>query len=173
MNGPGVFRPERDIPPERDGVTLHGELGQLLAGHLRALLNSTSSRGPRRIDLVDVEILRLLRGRGDARASFVADEFGLTRTSISRRVALLSQEGLIDQQPDPEDGRALLLELTEDGRQALQVSDATRQALIDELTADWSEADRALVASLLATLNERGRDYLEGASRGAGGGVLR
>ncbi len=169
MSDQQVLLRERDVPPESEEFTIHGELGQLLAGHLRALLSSTSTRDRRRIDLVDVEILRLIHGRRDARASFVAEEFGVTRTSISRRVALLTQEGLIDQQSDPQDGRAVLLELTPDGRQTLAASDAERRALIEQLTADWSDGDRALVAKLLATLNERGREFIEGSSREADG----
>lgn len=163
----------RDLPPESEEVTIHGELGQLLAGHLRALLSSTGGRDQTRVDLVDVEILRLLAARGDKRPSFVADEFGLTRTSISRRVSLLTQEGLIDQLPDPTDGRAMLLELTQDGRWLLEARDADRRALIDHLTSDWSEADRTLVARLLATLNERGREFLEGGSAAVSRGVSR
>jgi DNA-binding MarR family transcriptional regulator len=113
------------------------------------------------VSLVDIEILRLLIDQPGARASYLADEFGVTRTSISRHVALLTQVGLIDLHPDAEDGRAVQLEITAAGRAALEVHDARRREVIRSLTADWGEHERQLVATFLAGLNVASREYIE------------
>lgn len=133
---------------------LEDELGRLLEGHLRALIASDGDPG---VGLVDLGVLRLLAEQGDSRASFLADEFGLTRASISRHVALLTDHGLIEQRPDPEDGRAVLLTLTPAGRKTLDAADARRRARFAALTEGWTDQERESVARLLAQLNERGR----------------
>jgi DNA-binding MarR family transcriptional regulator len=151
---------ESPNPPavQQQPLTIEGELGRLLAGHLRALLLSAEDES---VSLVDIEILRLLVDQPGARASYLADEFGVTRTSISRHVALLTQVGMIDQHPDAEDGRAVQLEITAAGRAALEVQDARRREIVRSATADWSEDKRQLVATFLARLNARSREYIE------------
>jgi DNA-binding MarR family transcriptional regulator len=147
-------------PPavQQQPLTIEGELGRLLAGHLRALLLAAHDEG---VSLVDIEILRLLVDQPGVRASYLADEFGVTRTSISRHVALLSEEGLIDQHPDAEDGRAVQLVITAAGRGALAVQEARRREIVRSVTADWSEDERQLIATFLAGLNVASREYIE------------
>ena len=143
--------------PEQTAI-LEDELGRLLEVHLRALIASDGDPG---VGLVDLGILRLLAEQGDSRASFLAEEFALTRTSISRHVAFLAASGLIEQRPDPGDGRAVLLALTGAGRQALAAGDAKRRSMFAELTSDWAGQERESVARLLARLNARGREIIE------------
>jgi DNA-binding MarR family transcriptional regulator len=150
--------PPNPAAVQQQPLTIEGELGRLLAGHLRALLVAAQDEG---VSLVDIEILRLLVDQPGARASYLADEFGVTRTSISRHVALLTEEGLIDQHPDVEDGRAVQLEITAAGRAALAVQDARRREIVQSVTADWSEDERQLVATFLAGLNVASREYIE------------
>lgn len=143
------------------------ELGRLLSGHVQVLLTNADSAGVSQIDLA---ILRLLAERGDARASFLAEEFAVTRTSVSRHIALLTEAGMISQLADPADGRASLLRLTAAGRRALAADDARRGALVAELTADWSEDERAVLTQLLGRLNDRGRQFLNQPRRPVRGG---
>jgi DNA-binding MarR family transcriptional regulator len=143
---------------QHQALTIEGELGRLLAGHLPAVLLAAQDEG---VNLVDIEILRLLVDRPGARASYLADEFGVTRTSISRHVALLTEEGLIDQHPDAEDGRAVQLGITAAGRAALAVQDARRREIVRSVTTDWSEDERQLIATFLAGLNVASREYIE------------
>jgi DNA-binding MarR family transcriptional regulator len=143
---------------QHQALTIEGELGRLLAGQLQALLLAAQDEG---VSLVDIEILRLLVDRPGARASYLADEFGVTRTSISRHVAVLTEEGLIDQHPDAEDGRAVQLGITAAGRAALAVQDARRREIVRSVTTDWSEDERQLIATFLAGLNVASREYIE------------
>jgi DNA-binding MarR family transcriptional regulator len=152
--------PEDGGPPafQHQALTIETELGRLLAGHLRALVLAAKDEG---VSLVDIEILRLLVDNPGARASYLAEEFSVTGTSISRHVSLLTQVGLIDLRPDAEDGLAVQLEITSAGRAALAAHDTRQRELIRSLTADWSEDERQLVATLLARLNARSREYIE------------
>jgi DNA-binding MarR family transcriptional regulator len=148
-------------PPEpgasqHEALTIEGELGRLLARHVQTLLSADEAG----VSMFDIEILRLL-GDQRARASDLAEELGVTRTSISRHVALLTEQGLIDQRPDAEDGRAVRLEITAAGRAELAVVDARRREVVRSVTGDWSEDQRQLVATFLARLNVRGREYVE------------
>jgi DNA-binding MarR family transcriptional regulator len=153
-----VDRKDSPEPPavQDQPLTIAGELGRLLDGHLRALM-SADQEG---VSLFDIEILRLLVDQGGARASYLADEFGVTRTSISRHVTLLTEEGLIDQNRDAEDRRAVQLEITAAGRAALAVQDERRREITGALTADWTEEERQLVAMFLARLNVCAAEYL-------------
>lgn len=156
-----------DATLDRSASTLEVELGHLFSGHLRLLMAGSPG-----VNLIGVAILRLLAERGDARGSDLAGEFAVTQTSISRHVATLVSEGLVEQRPDARDGRAVRLGLTEAGRRALAAEDARRRAIFADFTADWSEDERRLFLVLLARLNARGKEYVEHRrSRAAGGGV--
>jgi DNA-binding MarR family transcriptional regulator len=142
---------------EHEAFTIEGELGRLLDWHAYALWLADEEG----VSPFDIQILRLLLDQRGARASSLAEEFGVTRTTISRHVALLTKEGLIDQHPDPADGRAVQLQITAAGRAELTVYEKRRRKFIRLLTTDWSENERQLVAACLARLNLRGREFVE------------
>ncbi|OYN89394.1 MarR family transcriptional regulator [Parenemella sanctibonifatiensis] len=62
-------------------------------------------------------------------------------STASRQVATLVDSGYVARTPDPQDGRAQLLELTERGQEVLEQIRRTRREWIRELLADWSEDD--------------------------------
>jgi DNA-binding MarR family transcriptional regulator len=74
---------------------------------------------------------------GPMRSGDLADRLSITAASMSRLVEALEEGGWVDRQPDPEDGRAQLLSLSDHGRETL-----TRMRL--EGTGELAEAIRAL-----------------------------
>ena len=50
---------------------------------------------------------------GSTRAIDLSDYFGIDKGAISRQVGLLERVGLVSRQPDPDDGRAQLLVVTQ------------------------------------------------------------
>ncbi len=63
-------------------------------------------------------------------------------STVSRQVSGLFAHGLLDKQPDPADGRATLVSLTEAGRQSLEQVQLVRGEWFRDLLTDW-QADEA------------------------------
>jgi DNA-binding MarR family transcriptional regulator len=73
---------------------------------------------------------------------------------MSRQLRALDDLGLIRREPDPADGRAFLVELTDEGRARFtRVRNARRQRYVRRL-AGWDPAELDDLARLLHQLNE-------------------
>ena len=105
------------------------------------------------LTLATASVLGLLAERADRRAGDVADELGIDASAVSRKVADLERLGLVRRRPDPDDGRAWLLTLTDEGRGAL---DALRERYLAAVTASlraWSDDELAALAASLGRLH--------------------
>ncbi|TRY18130.1 MarR family transcriptional regulator [Tessaracoccus rhinocerotis] len=88
------------------------------------------------------------------RLSDLAEARGYDISTMSRRVAHLVGAGLVERQPDPDDGRAQLLVITRAGRALVAQGRTRRVSLITETLDDWSEEDKDQLARLLSRLNQ-------------------
>jgi DNA-binding MarR family transcriptional regulator len=94
-------------------------------------------------------MLTFVAERGPMRASEIAEQFGIDKGAISRQVAHLTDLDLLARVSDPEDGRAMLVSVSEEGRRRLNEVAHQRREWLDERLGDWAEADLAgFVASL-------------------------
>jgi DNA-binding MarR family transcriptional regulator len=59
----------------------------------------------------------------------------MTKQSVGEVATDLEQLGYVERMPDPNDGRAKIIRLTERGREAL----VTGRGLIDGIERDWAE----------------------------------
>lgn len=92
---------------------------------------------------------------GAQRATALAAYFGVGKATMSRQLRALEDLGLIAREPDPADGRASLVQLTDEGRARFRhVRDARRARYVREL-ADWDRTEVAELARLLHQLNTR------------------
>lgn len=87
------------------------------------------------------------------RVGDLADKVRLDISTVSRHVAHLAGLGIIERRPDPTDGRAQQLTLTEAGREMLMTLRRNRDAWLCEVVQDWTEEDRQILAQLLTRLN--------------------
>lgn len=79
-------------------------------------------------------LLELNRATGRRlRMKALGERVVLSRTRISRIVGHMADAGMVEQDPDPEDGRATLATLTPKGRDALRKAAPTYLAGIDTL----------------------------------------
>lgn len=89
---------------------------------------------------------------GPQRVTSLADLAELDASTVSRQVANLVKDGLIERQPDPGDGRASLLVATDRGQQAHAAFRGRRDERLAGMLADWSVADVDGLRSLLRRL---------------------
>ncbi|HEY5111380.1 MAG TPA: MarR family transcriptional regulator [Acidimicrobiales bacterium] len=132
-------------------TTLERELGRLRRVHLMQLLRSPSEPG---LSPLATELLRVVVESGSIRASDLANTLFVTKTSISRYVNEMLDDGLLVQRRDPTDGRATLLSLSSTGRRALEEREARRTAVLGELCGGWPKGDVATLTTLLRRLND-------------------
>lgn len=86
---------------------------------------------------------------GPIRGSDLAAAMSADPSTTSRHVAALVDEGLVRRSPDPDDGRACLLQLTDDGIRRVGELSARRRHAIGDIVADWPDEDFARFAGLL------------------------
>lgn len=95
-----------------------------------------------------------VRRHGPLRAAALCEVFDLDKAAVSRQVQHLLDLGLIDRTPDPGDGRATLLAVSEAGAEAMRVVSEQRRRGLDERLAGWPAADIEDFAARLARYNE-------------------
>jgi DNA-binding MarR family transcriptional regulator len=98
-------------------------------------------------------VLNHLAEHGPLRASAIVGHFAMDKASVSRQIQHLIDLGLVDRTPDPEDGRATLLSVSDEGRRRLSDVAAHRRKLLDERLGDWDDVELAGFAELLARYN--------------------
>jgi len=103
---------------------------------------------------------------GSMRVSAIAQRLGVDLSVASRQVAALAADGHVVRRPDPEDGRAQIIELTPSGRQALRAAHERMVAAFGHVLAHWSPDEVATLASGLARLRE---DFLNSSALAVAG----
>ncbi|WP_183093527.1 MarR family winged helix-turn-helix transcriptional regulator [Nocardioides stalactiti] len=90
---------------------------------------------------------------GPVRASALCQAFDMDKGSVSRQVQTLLDLGLLDRAPDPADGRATLLSVTEEGERGIADVSEHRRKLLAERLGDWTEDDLTQFVGLLSLYN--------------------
>ena len=93
------------------------------------------------VNPTQAQILARMAARGRSRVSDLAAEFGVSQPTLSDAVAALVRKGLLERQPDPEDGRAVRLHLTGAGRAVAEAARVPPPAMLAALET-LREADR-------------------------------
>lgn len=86
-------------------------------------------------------LLHVIRAMGPMRQAAVAETLHTDPSTISRHVAELVADGLVERTPDPDDGRASLLGLTASGAERVTAMRAERDASVAGALGAWSTAD--------------------------------
>jgi DNA-binding MarR family transcriptional regulator len=89
----------------------------------------------------------------------LAEAMGIDSSTVTRQVAPLVESGLVDRVPNPDDGRAVLLELSPLGRERLKEVRASRQEMIRRLVADWPDQDQQSFCDLLTRFNQSMQEF--------------
>ncbi|MGY1638641.1 MarR family winged helix-turn-helix transcriptional regulator [Geodermatophilus sp. SYSU D00742] len=93
-----------------------------------------------------------LQRDGEQRCSALAARAGVDVSVVSRQLAVLERSGYVARRPDPADGRAGLVGVTETGEAALAGTRALRSEWAESALAGWDEPDARLLSDLLERL---------------------
>ncbi|ARQ68886.1 MarR family winged helix-turn-helix transcriptional regulator [Streptomyces marincola] len=98
-------------------------------------------------------LLSRLDDEGPAGVKALAAGLGIDSSTVTRQVAPLVASGLVARAADPDDGRAVVLGLSPLGARRLAEVRASRRRLVEVLTADWTDEERADFCALLTRFN--------------------
>ncbi|MEU5607240.1 MarR family winged helix-turn-helix transcriptional regulator [Streptomyces sparsogenes] len=116
-----------------------------------------------KLSFTTLSVLDTLTSRGPTRLTELARTEQISQPGITQLVTRLEQDGLVERRPDPTDGRATLVHITEAGRQVgtSRLEDRTRRLLplVARLTPEEQQAITAALPALsrLAELGNRAR----------------
>ncbi|MHA7143470.1 MarR family winged helix-turn-helix transcriptional regulator [Arthrobacter sp. TmT3-37] len=88
------------------------------------------------------------------RVSRVAANLGIRVPSATEQIIKLEQAGLVLRQPDPTDSRAVLVQLTETGREAWEAAGRRRNERVAALLEQLDDDDRATLAAALPIIEK-------------------
>ena len=98
-------------------------------------------------------VLTHLQERGPSRSSVVVEGLGIDKGALSRQLQHLVDLGLLERQPDPADGRAMLLSLTDDARERLALVQVERSERFDRRLGDLTTDELVAFADQLGRYN--------------------
>jgi DNA-binding MarR family transcriptional regulator len=139
----------------RDAFALEIEEG------VAVLYRASKARVKRLVDHLDPEmqtagylVLRYVMAHEPIRAGDVAAGLSMDKSAVSRQLTALRESGLIDAQPDPEDGRASLVVSSQKANARLDEFRAELKRDYRRMLASWDAADIEAFARLLNKFNE-------------------
>lgn len=113
------------------------------------------------IEPASYSVLATLQQQGPVRMTSIARHLGIGKPTLSRQLATLTARGWVLKSTDPDDGRAQMLSLSEEGRARLEAAQNERvERYMTMLEPSWSEEEISTLSELLAKLN---RTYAESA----------
>ncbi|WP_345575369.1 MarR family transcriptional regulator [Streptomyces prasinosporus] len=98
-------------------------------------------------------LLNRLDKEGPMGVKALASSMGIDSSTVTRQVAPLVDTGLVKRTSHPEDGRAVVLQLSPRGQSRLEEVRASRRQLMAELTHDWAPEEREAFCALLTRFN--------------------
>ncbi|TDC37363.1 MarR family transcriptional regulator [Micromonospora sp. 15K316] len=105
------------------------------------------------LDRAAYVILRHLADAGPQNVSALAARLNLDGSTVTRQVSAMQRDGLIVREPDPRDGRGMVVSATPTGLQRMAAVQAARTRLYGDILAGWAPEDRDTLADMLHRLN--------------------
>lgn len=98
-------------------------------------------------------LLNRLDKEGPMGVKALAASMGIDSSTVTRQVAPLVDTGLVKRTSHPEDGRAVVLQLSPRGQSRLEEVRSSRRQLMAELTDEWAPDERETFCDLLTRFN--------------------
>ena len=116
-----------------------------------------SRRTPRDMSRSAASVLKTLLDNGPTRITELAKSEAVTQPSMTTLVTRLERDGLVTRTPDPDDARAVRVEITDEGLQRAARMRAERAALLDAALAELEPTERAALEAALPVLEKLSR----------------
>jgi 4-carboxymuconolactone decarboxylase len=142
------------------GVPAPKQLAHLLPALWRGVYDAT--KGSEEMPALEsqVQILRKLVSGGELSPARLAEELRLARPTVSNSLRGLVEDGLVKRERSAADGRSVLLEATERGKDVLYAFRQGREDVLADVLAEMSAADQDRLVAALPSL-DRLLDSLE------------
>jgi DNA-binding MarR family transcriptional regulator len=101
-----------------------------------------------------IAVLGLLSDHGELRLGALAGMLGVDTSVVSRTVGLAERRGLVSRRPDPRDGRACLLSLTEPGAECLAERRNQQLRLLSSVIDSWEPGSAEVLLAGLTRLRD-------------------
>ncbi|EMQ98719.1 MarR family winged helix-turn-helix transcriptional regulator [Paeniglutamicibacter gangotriensis] len=99
------------------------------------------------------KVLSLLVREHARQQIILAEELQVDKATMSRMIKWLEAKGLVTRQPDPADGRAMLVSITDAARAGVVESSAASRQLLRNRLNSWEPEEIKRFADLLSKLN--------------------
>jgi DNA-binding MarR family transcriptional regulator len=149
MVAPPVGTMAEDTEPSPTEIQLGARISDAMMGMSRQWTALASQLAKLGIDRTSMILLNALTSIGPMRSNALAEAVFSDPSTISRQVAALVKDGLIERRADPADGRASLLAVTSKGQELLATRRTQKSSSIARVVAHWPQADREQFAELL------------------------
>ena len=131
---------------------LEHEMG-VLVRRIRRLIAERARMVHPDLSPVAYSMLMALNDTGPRRASDLVELFSVDKGAVSRQVQALLELGMIERSPDPDDRRAAILAITDEGLRRLDTIAASRRREVGARLEEWSEDELAGFVRALARYN--------------------
>ena len=98
-------------------------------------------------------LLNRLDQEGPMGVKALAGGMGIDSSTVTRQVAPLVDSGLVKRTSHPEDGRAVVLQLSPRGKARLEEVRSSRRELMAQVTDGWTVEERDMFCDLLTRFN--------------------
>ncbi len=102
---------------------------------------------------VGYQILLALRENPRVPQSVLVDALDIDKGAVSRQVQVLFELGLVDKESDPDDRRACLVSVSDEGERRMRELDRQRRSAYVARFADWTDDELTVLAEQLAKYN--------------------
>jgi DNA-binding MarR family transcriptional regulator len=133
---------------DRSTQTLAVELERCVARLWAVVLRGSF----RELSRTATSVLALLRDTGPRRVTDLATAEAVAQPTMTTLVGRLERNGFVERHADPTDARAVLVSLTDDGREALRRQGRERATVLAARLAELDDADRDALRAALPAL---------------------
>lgn len=147
---------EHEQSPPVSRAQLELDLGQQLNGLIsasHALHVEAAARFDSSLQPAAFHIVRWLYSFGPANAAALAEAIAMDRSSVSRLVKRLEALGYVRKEASPDDGRGVVLSLTDTGRQNMILASKEKESVFYERITSWTDAELQNFIDMLRRLN--------------------
>ncbi|MEU1465685.1 MarR family transcriptional regulator [Streptomyces sp. NPDC005727] len=105
-----------------------------------------------KLSFTTLSVLDTLAVSGPKRLTELAKTEQISQPGLTQLVTRLERDGLVERRPDPTDGRAVLVHMTDNGRKIGQSRQEDRGRHLTPLIAQLTPAERRAIAAALPAL---------------------